>query len=522
MASGFAIALRSFGGPLSFPFRSPLNAESLFGLSILTLLFLVARSDAFLLEPNRQTVKQRDIAAFAGLFLIVACAFGAAAQISFLSDDFVHVRQSGEFIWNLGALMSTPGGDGFFRPLGQLFMAAIWPVAGIDPIRWHAAGFILHAINASLLFWLGRSVGFSRMSSWSTASLFAIFAANPEAVVWISASYDLLATLFVLLALALFRSSFGTTGWRVRVLLSASLISMILAILSKESAYACPLLMALLVGVRPGLIWRRKAVVLAPFFLTAGCLLGYRLLLFHGIGGYLDAAGQPQALAIRLLPVLKVLTMRLWAILFFPINWSLAPEPLLGFAIVLLVGSALLLSTSQVSRRALATAIGFVLIAALPPLQQLLIGSDMLKARYLYLPAAGFCLLFGAAIQFLPVWKGRTAYAGFVIFHCVALRHNLAGWKHAADRAQIVCKSAAACSESAGDRVVLSGVPHTLHGVYFFQNGLAECVRMQSGGAHAKVEIRDGALTDGERSSACAFSWDEDAEELQHSRNSEH
>ena len=37
--------------------------------------------------------------------------------------------------------------------------------------------------------------------------------------------------------------------------------------------------------------------------------------------------------------------------------------------------------------------LGFIVIAALPPLQQLLIGVDLQKARYLYLPSVGLCLL---------------------------------------------------------------------------------------------------------------------------------
>jgi hypothetical protein len=84
--------------------------------------------------------------------------------------------------------------------------------------------------------------------------------------------------------------------------------------------------------------------------------------------------------------------------------------------------------------------------------------------------------------------------AAMLLFHAVALEHNLGAWEYAAGKAKTVCEAAAACSNPP------SGVPRTLHGVYFFANGLQECAEMHRS-ADAPVQ-------------ACSLRWDAEREEL--------
>ena len=421
------------------------NVEGCLGLALLLVLLLRSKAG----ERARQDLDRWDAVALASVALLVAAAFWRSAGYYFLSDDFVLLRHAREF--NARAVFITGGGDGFFRPLGYALMAWTWPWAGEDPVRWHAVGFLLHALNSMLVFALARALGFSRFAGWLAAALFAIHATRPEAVVWIAGRFDLLATFFVLLALLSF----------MRRWLWLALIAMIAGMLSKETAYACPLLMALTLSGS----WRKRAWTLSPFLAAAAGMFAYRWYLFGGIGGYATAAGKPLPLGI--MQTLKALGLRLWAILFFPVNWSIPPGAALAVAMAIYLAALVWMAWRRVDRTQLVVALGFVLVAALPAIQQLLIGADLLKARHLYLPSVGFCLLVAAAVE---QGRGKLRWGvavAVLTFNLVALSHNLVAWESAARISKSACVAA------------VEGLPRILNGVYLFQNGFSECVQME-------------------------------------------
>jgi hypothetical protein len=80
----------------------------------------------------------------------------------------------------------------------------------------------------------------------------------------------------------------------------------------------------------------------------------------------------------------------------------------------------------------------------------------------------------------------------------VALQHNLTGWESAAVKSKRVCEAVASCSNPAS----VQGLPRSLNGVYFFANGLPECVRIE------RAQKPDLALH------ACSLAWDADADAL--------
>ena len=85
---------------------------------------------------------------------------------------------------------------------------------------------------------------------------------------------------------------------------------MVLAILSKENAYAFPFLLVLVVISKRSLQWRR-IIDLIPFFIVALALFAYRWSLVGGVGGYRNAVtGKPLALTIGVLSALKALLLR--------------------------------------------------------------------------------------------------------------------------------------------------------------------------------------------------------------------
>ncbi len=362
---GLLIACRTLFGPLTFPFslKSPMNVEGWFGLSAILLVLIQSRRGA--VGPRLGSLIQWDAFAVAAIACLTASAFYRAAGFYFLSDDFILLKYAKSFSYNFHSLFATPGGDGFYRPLAYVSMAITSSWAGVSPVYWHWIGFALHAANCILVFLLARALGLPRLASAFAATLFAVHGTRPEAVIWVAARSDLLATFFVLIALVAFIVSWREARWSV-LLRILSLLSMVLAFFSKESSYTFPLALVVFLASNGGLRTRRGWYSLAPFFAVAAGMLAWRWILFGGIGGYLNAAGQPQALSPGFLPVLKIFALRLWAVLFFPINWSLQPSVLLGIFLVFYVVALFWLLRAQVPWRDVFVSIGFLFVLALP------------------------------------------------------------------------------------------------------------------------------------------------------------
>jgi hypothetical protein len=297
------------------------------------------------------------------------------------------------------------------------------------------------------------------------------------------ARFDQLATLFVLGALLLFDRYLES---RRAGLLAASCVAMLCGLLSKESAYIFPLLALWLLAFRGQ--WTRDRIRdTLPFFAIMAATFVYRWSLLGGIGGYVDrATGRPQILNIHVLALVKALSLRLWGILYFPINWSEQPEPwlaaALGAAALALLGLVLIGRTGS---RTAGFAVAFTMIAALPVAHMLLIGADLRGAAHVYLPSIGFCLLLGLAIDSIRAVALRGAIgAALLVFQGAALHHNNLIWSRTAQLADRECRMIAREAVS-----VVRAPPRILNGIAFFANGLPECVAMQSPGAAATVEF---------------------------------
>jgi len=138
------------------------------------------------------------------------------------------------------------------------------------------------------------------------------------------------ATFFVLSAFLLFVESGSRSGILRLALQGAALICSVLAVLSKESAYIFPFLLLLYVlseGHRAGL---RKRDVLLSFWRPDWCLRTDGVCSGASAGNIVSQTGQPQALSFGLPTTLKAVAVRLWAALYFPINWSAEPSGPMG------------------------------------------------------------------------------------------------------------------------------------------------------------------------------------------------
>lgn len=580
--AGVPLAARALFGPFDRPFavHSPINAEGWFAIAVALLVGLrLQPSDA---GPNGAAPRHGLfrasriwIASACGLALIGA-AFSGSLHDYFLADDFILLHYARDFHFDLRRVFATGGGDGFFRPVTNLLFGFTFRWAGTNPRDWHLEGLALHACNTALVFQIVRRSkleGDAAASSRSyftaafAAALFAIHGTRPEAVVWTAGRFDLLAAFFVLLSIALYlRFSDAAGGWRA-LWWTASLAAMALGILSKESAYAGPPILALIVILRQprpaesrsqrhrvqdrrdlvlgwrdliwrwcelALRWREPALPLAPFFAMAFCLFVYRWVLFGGIGGYLDPSGRPQALLLTPISVIKTLGFRIWAVLTFPLDWDAVSGLAVGIAMVFYLAALAWLTTAQARARDLIAPVGFVLLASIPPLQQLLIGPGMDKSRYLYLPSAGFCWLLAAVAAGLTGtaqnWPRRAVCAAMLVFNFVALESNLAAWRHVSTLSRPACMAAAACVRERGPRLLALNVPRWINSAYLFPLGFPDCTRMELDRLTAsspeavplEVAMRDApdSLPTPEEAGAysCVLAWDSATERLRQIR----
>jgi hypothetical protein len=472
-------------GPCKAPVRvgTPLNLEGWLGVAVAALLALqscpaarplrFSRAPRWIVAALQSCPAARPlrfsraprwiVAALLVLSLAAVAAFWRALHCAFLADDFVLVNYAAHATSRVLSLFATAGGDGFFRPVGYLSLALTSPFAGVHALRWHAVALALHVLNAVLVFALFLRLGVRTPAALLGALVFAVHGTRPEAVVWIAGRFDLMATFFVLAALLLFLHAEPPSP----VARASSLLCMVLAILCKESAYIFPLFLLLPVGPgRP----RRRASVLLPFFAAAAALFAYRCWLFAGIGGYRDAAtGAIQALTFGL-PTIKALGLRIWTALFFPVNWSAEPGRWMAAATVAYLAALICLAASRPSRSLLAFAIGFLFIAALPPLHLLGIGPDLGNSRLLYLPSVGFCLMLAAAVDGLRNPARWIVPCLILAFHLAVFEHNLDQWQAVSDQVRAVAETALACPARAPERLTAFGVPATLRGVPFLAN----------------------------------------------------
>ena len=407
----------------------------------------------------------------------------------------------------------------YYRPLGFVSHALDWLAAGADPGRFHLTNIFLHAINAAFVLLVAQALSPRSLAGPLAALLFAVHASNHEAVVWVSARFDLLATAFGLAAVCWMVRAWPGSRWAPALLFFA-------ALLSKESVVALPLV-ALAWGAFVLNERTRDAALRAAPWLAA--LVAYSVL--REVAGGISAVGGASRLpkvAVLGLSIVMVLALsggrwqgaRTWlvqrratvavvvaasltaallgALLLDGAAGHLLREKLsvAGFAAFYLTtpllddgsavfsdpttsfyylggGAGLALCSTLLFlfwRPLLSDGrfwfIGVMLVASLLPVSALTEGK-----RYLYLPSAGFSILLGLVIVELPGrWrKVAVAVTGVVLaVSAVQVHLKIRDWIWAgtmtADGGRLVDAALApACDEG---HVVFLTSPVGIRGIY--------------------------------------------------------
>lgn len=173
-----------------------------------------------------------------------------------------------KFIFSHDVLAGIGQVSNYYRPFLFMTFLANYLVSGPNPVLYHVVSNSIHILNACLIFYLLVRWLKSHRTSFLAALLFLIHPLQTEAVTYISGRGDPLSVFFMLLSLLLWINDiecrYGKTvdnspqrhPVSLRLL---SVISMILAVLSRETAVLFPVYLgiALMAFEYKGLIWER-------------------------------------------------------------------------------------------------------------------------------------------------------------------------------------------------------------------------------------------------------------------------
>jgi protein O-mannosyl-transferase len=206
--------------------------------------------------------------------------YWSALGAGFVGDDFMILHR-------LRALSGPADAVRFFRseffeyyrPLGFISHAVDWAIAGQNARQFHLTNVLIHAFNAVIVLLIGRALSPRSASGPLAALLFALHPSNTEAVVWMSARFDLLATCFGLAAVCWMVRDWKGTPWLPALIFLP-------ALLSKEAAVALPLAAAGWAVFVLGESTRATLIRVAPWVAS---LVGYSAL--RHLAGGVSAVG---------------------------------------------------------------------------------------------------------------------------------------------------------------------------------------------------------------------------------------
>lgn len=362
------------------------------------------------------------------LLLIAAStliAYGQALRNGFVWDDYL-VVVGNDFVksWkNLPQLLGrgylsdisqirsgSPGGSAetTYRPLLTLTYFLDYSLWGLKPFGYHLTNIILHTSCGILLYLLALMLGLNNRGALLAGLLFVLHPVNSEAVSVVSFREEPLSFLFVALAFILYLKMLVARRRRP-LFYCASLSAFLLALCSKEMAITLPPLLALhdyVFGRTQG--WRQllrlRWRLYAGYAAVAALYLASWTAIKGDLSEYIREYPYPGgSLYTSLLTISRVVTAYLgWLVFPVSVHPTLAESTptllarsfwstpvILSFLINAL---CLALACRLYRRRPIASFAIFWIFIALIPAYNLFPIANIMAARYLYIPSAGFCL----------------------------------------------------------------------------------------------------------------------------------
>jgi tetratricopeptide (TPR) repeat protein len=344
-----------------------------------------------------------------------------------------------------------------YRPVATLSYFLIYALFGLNPLAFHLASLLLHVFNVIGVYVLVDMIQHNKKTSLIAALVFACHPVLTETVNCISYNEDLLATFFYLLALVLYIKAAAIKNPSDLLLYFFSLVSFLVALLSKEMAITLPAIILLydltckettqtegFFKQAVSTLDRQKfyyiaIAVVAIFYLA----LRFKILVNPQGAFSISRAGLFERILFlpdHLFDYIKL------ALLPFDLNaeYSFAyPERFFEFSnlfsfivvMTIIVGSFFIYKYSK----GIFFGIWWFTITLLP-VSNLIEIHNPIAERYLYLPLVGFCMVISILINKILerpagnrlkiiAWLKYSLLSGLLIFYSVLTMDRNAVWK---------------------------------------------------------------------------------------------
>lgn len=410
-------------------------------------------------------------------------AYGNIIDSFFLSDDFNWVYQV-KTRGPLGVWTTPP--DVFFRPLISLTLFFDYQIWGLNPVGYHLTNIFFHGLNAFLVYQLSRLLfrgaklagNFVNLAAIVSAFIFIILPSHVEAVTWISARSDLIATCFVLAAFCCYLT-YKDTGDRRLFIVSYFLF--FLGLISKELAVIYPGLVFLYeiydrINRQEKIKNGYQTLYFPLIYLSA--VPPYLGLRYWGLrqllGGYgsgihmnFDPAIIMRGLGSSLrifIPPLPHTTEQDWVIFFVAFLVAI-----LIFIIACFGKGGLYNAIAKL----VILLLGFFLVALFPVINIRISVWNTEGERLLYLPSV-FMVILGVLVLGFMFSKIRRMTAIVLIIVSIFFSYNLYTSNHNWSLAGQVSKQVVESLDDQieGDGMFLINIPDNLNGAYLYRNGL--------------------------------------------------
>jgi protein O-mannosyl-transferase len=451
---------------------------------------LAGRASVPAVSPADVALTGRQRWAVCVVAVVGAAALVPALHVGFLSDDYV-LRA-----W-ASSRNTMPEGYSFARPVALLLWSLVLGLGGAEA-GIHSLNLVLHGFNALMVWALARECRLSSRASAVAALVFLIWPTQVEPVYWAAGIFDVLMASGVLtcLWLALRYLDAGVYHWP---LLAAVAVCSLLALFTKETAICLPGLWLCTATAHHGRLPRRTRRFWVVLIVLAACVAAYLSMRVA-----FDLPLSTGASLTRY--VLKEQVSRTLAALALPFSTPvLTSHPWIPVVMAaLFLTLAVTVSTQREEPRAPIVALSglvWAVLAAAPTIGYLFIGTDLDGSRYLYLPAVGWGLFIGGAMDVTLPSGMRTAVQALAIAALLAIlwgqKRLTYQWREVSNvRDRLVNQGVMLLEREPCSLVSAEGIPTRHKGAQLFSNGYVEAVRQRTPKATAGPSCRlvwDGA-----------------------------
>lgn len=363
--------------------------------------------------------------------LAVVLLYGPCVAGPFVYDDIGQIQQN-------SALMSLAGmhrylieaipftahlrsfSGAFYRPLFWLLLSMERHAWGLSPVGYHLTSFIVHTLDATLIYIGLARVQPSRRLGWAIALIWLILPTNCEAVAWISGQAYPLSFLFILIALNAALSYLWKAKNRYLIVYSAAFI--VAFLFNDAGIFIFPISLLIIYSFKQAYRGLRIRLLACSFMVTVVYLIVRAWSGARATNGHLSLS--PIGISI-----LKYIYLAL-----FPLHLSIdrssltpsaswTPEAILSLIVIVLIVAAAVLLRNRIPMASFG--IAWLVITLLPysglfPLYQ------GMAERYLYVSSLGLVLTIAALIDVFSIRARRVVSGVFVVvIVCMAVRLHL-------------------------------------------------------------------------------------------------